>query len=90
MSIKTRTHVLIEEELVKGIDRFVGKKRRSSFISEAAKKELKRLKQLSLIKKLKGTWKDADHPELTGKRGTYKWIRKLREEDEESLRKKLA
>ncbi len=61
MSIKTRAHVLIEEELVKEIDRFVGKKKRSSFISEAAKKELKRLKQLSLIKKLKGTWRDADH-----------------------------
>ncbi len=90
MSIKTRAHVLIEEELVREIDRFVGKKRRSSFISEAAKKELKRLKQLSLIRRLKGTWKDADHPELAGKEGTYKWVRRLREEDKKSLRKKLA
>ena len=90
MSIKTRAHVLIEEELVKEIDRFVGKRKRSSFISEAAKKELKKLKQLSLIKKLKGTWRDADHPELAGKGGTYKWVRKLREEDEKALRKKLV
>ncbi len=90
MSIKTRAHVLIEEELVREIDRFVGKKKRSNFISEAAKKELKRLKQLSIIKKLKGTWKDVDHPELAGKRGTCKWVRKLREEDEKALRKKLA
>ncbi len=90
MSIKTRAHVLIEEELVKEIDRFVGKRKRSSFISEAARKELKRLKQLSLIKKLKGAWKDADHPELSGKSGAYKWVRKLREEDKKALRKKLA
>ncbi len=90
MSIKTRAHVLIEENLVKEIDRLVGKKKRSNFISEAAKKELKRLKQFSLIKKLKGTWKDIDHPELSGKRGTGRWVRRLREEDEKSLRKKLA
>ncbi|MFZ6016807.1 MAG: hypothetical protein ACOYU0_04180 [Nitrospirota bacterium] len=90
MSIKARAHVIIEEDIVKEIDRLVGKKKRSSFISEAAKKELKRVKQLSLIKKLKGVWKDADHPELSDKEGTYKWVRKLRDEDERVLRKKLA
>lgn len=90
MSIKARAHVIIEEDIVKEIDRLVGKKKRSSFISEATKKEVKRVKQLSLIKKLKGVWKDEDHPELSGKEGTYKWVRKLRGEDEKVLRKKLA
>lgn len=90
MSIKARTHVIIEEDIVKEIDRLVGKKKRSSFISEATKKELKRLKQLSIIKKLRGVWKDEDHPHLAGKDGTYKWLRKLRSEDEKILRKKLA
>lgn len=90
MSIKARTHVIIEEDIVKEIDRLVGKKKRSSFISEATKKELKKLKQLSVIKKLRGVWKDEDHPELAGKDGTYKWVRKLRSEDEKILRKKLA
>lgn len=90
MSIKARTHVIIEEDIVKEIDRLVGKKKRSSFISEATKKELKKLKQLSVIKKLRGVWKDADHPELAGKDGTCKWLRKLRSEDEKILRKKLA
>jgi hypothetical protein len=90
MSIKARTHVIIEEDIVKEIDRLVGKKKRSSFISEATKKELKKLKQLSVIKKLRGVWKDEDHPELAGKDGTCKWLRKLRSEDEKILRKKLA
>jgi len=90
MSIKARTHVIIEEDIVKEIDRLVGKKKRSSFISEATKKELKKLKQLSVIKKFRGVWKDEDHPELAGKDGTYKWLRKLRSEDEKILRKKLA
>jgi len=90
MSIKARAHVIIEEDIVKEIDRLVGKKKRSNFISEATKKELKRIKQLSLIKNLKGTWKDEDHPELAGKEGTHKWVRRLRGEDEKALRKKLA
>jgi hypothetical protein len=90
MSIKARTHVIIEEDIVKEIDRLVGKKKRSRFISDATKKELKKLKQLSVIKKLRGVWKDEDHPELAGKDGAYKWVRKLRSEDEKLLRKKLA
>ncbi|MEW6002210.1 MAG: hypothetical protein AB1638_06125 [Nitrospirota bacterium] len=90
MSTKARAHVIIEEDIVKEIDRLVGKKKRSSFIAAAAKKELKRLRQYSIIKKLKGTWRDEDHPELSGKEGTYKWVRKLRDEDEKVLRKKLA
>ena len=90
MSAKTRAHVIIQEDIVKEIDRLVGKRKRSSFISEATQKELKRLKQISLIKKLKGSWKDEDHPELRGKEGAYKWVRKLRSEDEKILRKKLA
>ena len=90
MGTKARAHVIIEEDIVKEIDRLIGKKKRSSFIAGAAKKELKRVRQLSMIKKFKGVWKDADHPELTGKEGTYKWVRKLRDEDEKMLRKKLA
>ena len=90
MGTKARAHVVIEEDIVKEIDSLIGKKKRSSFIASAAKKELKRVKQLSIIKKFKGVWKDADHPELTGKEGTYKWVRKLRDEDEKMLRKKLA
>jgi hypothetical protein len=42
---------------------------------------------MSVIKKLKGAWKDADHPEMS--EGTYKWVRGLRMEDEKALRRKL-
>lgn len=90
MSTKSRAHVIMEEDVVKEIDRLVGKKKRSSFIATATKKELKRLRQLSVIKKFKGVWKDEDHPEMAGKEGIDKWVRKLRNEDEKILRKKLA
>lgn len=90
MGVKTRAHVIVEEEILKDIDRLVGKKKRSSFITNATKKELQRLNQLPVLRKLKGAWKDKDHPELQGKDGAYKWVRKLRQEDEKILRKKLG
>lgn len=90
MNVRTRAHVIIEEDILREIDRLVGKKKRSSFISDAAKKELQRLNQLSLLKKLKGAWKDEDHPDMKGVGGTEAWVRKLRQGDEEALRRKLA
>ncbi len=90
MGAKTRAHVIVEEEILKDIDRLVGKRKRSSFITNAAKKELQRLNQLSALRKLKGAWKDEDHPEMQGKDGAYKWVRKLRQEDEKISRKTLA
>jgi hypothetical protein len=90
MSMKARTHVIIEEDVVREIDRLVGKKKRSSFIATATKKELKRLRQLSVIRKFKEAWKGEDHSEMAGKEGTDRWVRKLRNEDEKILRKKLA
>jgi hypothetical protein len=90
MIVKSKAHVIVEESLLKEIDRLVGKKKRSSFIADTAKKELQRLNQLSLLKKLKGSWKDEDHPEMKGKEGTYRWVRKIRQEDEKILRGKIA
>jgi hypothetical protein len=71
-------------------DRLVEKKKRSSSIVAATKREPKRLRQLSVLKKFKGTWGEENHPEIAGKEDTSKWVRKLRNEDEKILRKKLA
>lgn len=90
MSGQIRINIIMEEDIVKGIDRLVGKAKRSSFIATATKKELKRLRQLSIIKKFKGVWKDEAYSEMAGKEGTDKWVRKLRNEDEKILRKELA
>ncbi|HHT9125043.1 MAG TPA: hypothetical protein ACFYD6_04410 [Candidatus Brocadiia bacterium] len=77
MAIK-RTRIIIPEDLVQSIDALVGKRKRSKFITEAAKKELSRLRLLRALDKAKGTWLDKDHPELVRKGGTYKWVRDLR------------
>ena len=86
MSINTRrTHVVLSEQLVKDIDSLVGRRRRSSFLTSAAEKELMRLRQLKALEAAAGAWDDKDHPELNG--GAAKWVEKLRREDERRLDK---
>ncbi|MGO9256398.1 MAG: hypothetical protein ACLQU1_08875 [Bryobacteraceae bacterium] len=87
MSAK-RTHVVLSEDLVKEIDTLVGSRQRSSFISQAAEKELMRLRQIKALDAAIGCWKDEDHPEL--KQGSAKWVRKLRQESEKRFRRVTA
>ena len=83
-----RTHVVLSEELVKEIDRIVGSRQRSSFITQAAEKELLRRRQIEALKAAQGAWKDADHPEL--KQGSARWVRKLRQESERRFKRETA
>lgn len=80
-----RTHVVLPDQLVKEIDTFVGARQRSSFITEAAERELMRRRQIAALKGAAGAWKDKDHPEL--KDGSAKWVRKLRQEGARRFRK---
>jgi hypothetical protein len=85
MKTTKRTHVVLGEQLVKDIDRLVGARQRSNFLTEAAEKELMRRRQIEALKAAAGAWKDKDHPEL--KQGSAKWVRKLRQEGERRLKK---
>ena len=80
-----RTHVVLADELVKEIDTLVGRRQRSGFITQAARKELMRLRQIEALNAAVGAWKDKDHPEL--KQGSAKWVRKLRKENERRLKR---
>ena len=83
-----RTHVVLSEQLVKDIDTVVGTRQRSSFITQAAERELMRLRQIAALKGAAGAWKDKDHPEL--KQGSAEWVRRLRKENEQRVRKVTA
>jgi len=80
-----RTHVVLSEQLVKDIDTVVGSRQRSGFLTQAAERELMRLRQVAALKAAAGAWKDKDHPEL--KQGSAKWVRKLRQESELRFKK---
>jgi hypothetical protein len=60
------------------IDTLVGKRSRSTFLTQAAEKELMRLRQIKALESATGAWKDKGHPEL--KQGAAKWVKKLRRE----------
>jgi metal-responsive CopG/Arc/MetJ family transcriptional regulator len=83
--VNRRAHIVLSDELVKEIDTLVGSRQRSSFITQAAEKELMRLRQLRAIENAAGAWKDKDHSEL--KHGAAKHIAKLRRQDESRFKK---
>ena len=80
-----RAHIVIPEPLVNEIDRLVGKRGRSEFLTHAAEKELRRLQQISALEGMAGAWKAKDHPEL--KDGAARWVKELRKESERRLHK---
>ena len=80
-----RTHVVLAAQLVKDIDTLVGSRQRSSFLTQAAQRELMRLRQIKALEAAADAWKDKDHPEL--KQGAARWVQKLRRQDEKRFSK---
>ena len=83
-----RTHIVIPEPLVKEIDRLVGKRSRSEFLTQAAQKELRHLQQIRALENIAGAWKDKDHPEL--KCGSARGVKEVRKESEQRLHRTLS
>ena len=83
-----RTHIVIPQHLAAEIDTLVGKRSRSSFLAQAAEKELMRLRQIKALEAAAGSWKDKDHPEL--RQGAGKWVKNLRREYDQRFEKVTA
>lgn len=83
-----RTHIVIAERLISEIDRLVGKRGRSEFLTQAAEKELRRLQQIRALENVAGAWKDKHHPEL--KAGAARWVKELRKESDQRLHRGLS
>jgi hypothetical protein len=80
-----RAHVVLPEDLVEEIDRAVGARKRSAFLADLARRELKRRRLLEILAHPDPIWKDEDHPELAD--GSDAWVRRLRAEAEERFQK---
>ena len=83
--VNKRTHIVIPAGLVAEIDRLVGKRARSRFLTDLAAQELRRLRLLKALGRSRPAWKPSDHAEL--KKGSEVWIRRLRRQDEARFRK---
>ncbi len=63
-------------DVVADIDKLVGKRGRSAFLTELARRELKIRHQREVLRETVGAWKSEDHPELA--QGSAAWVRQIR------------
>ena len=79
-SLSRRAHVILPVDVVADIDKLVGKRGRSAFLTEVAREEIQRRQQRNALRAAKGAWKDEDHPELED--GAAAWVSQMRSESE--------
>lgn len=77
----TRTHFVAPKELIDEVDRLVGPRRRSEFLTEAAAEKLKREKLLQATREAMKL-PPADVPEWKTAESTSKWVHDLRAESD--------
>jgi hypothetical protein len=78
-SLTRRAHVVLPVEVVAEIDKLVGKRGRSAFLTELAQREIKIRRQREALREASGSWKSEDHPELA--HGAAQWVRQVRDLD---------
>ncbi len=71
-----RAHVILPVDVVAAIDKLVGKRGRSAFLTELAQREIKIRRQREALRETAGAWKDQDHPELA--QGAAAWVLQMR------------
>lgn len=64
--------------MIAEIDKIVSHGKRTNFLVELAKREIKLNRQRQALRAARGAWKAQDHPELAG--GAAKWIRDVPKE----------
>ena len=71
MTNKTKTHLVFPEELLRDIDKLVGKRKRSKFVAEVVRKELKRRRLEKTLEKAAGACEIRDVSEFLS--SSRKW-----------------
>jgi hypothetical protein len=83
---KIRTNILIPVDLAEEIKKVVGPRKRSSFLVEAAREKLERMKLADALKEAAGAWSPELHPDLQTQDDINRWLRSLREQDIDRLK----
>jgi len=71
-----QANFLLPEDLIEELRRDVPKREQSKVVSEALRRELRRLRLRKALETSFGAWKDKDHPELES--GAETFVRSLR------------
>ncbi len=75
-TLTKQANFLLPEDVLDELKASVPKRQQSKVVTEALRKELKRIKLAKAIQSSFGAWKDKDHPEL--KKGVDAFVRGLR------------
>ena len=75
---RQRVMVPYPPEVIAEIDKIVDHGKRTAFLVELAKREIKLSRQRRALRAATGAWKTEDHPELAD--GASKWVREIRQE----------
>jgi len=71
-----QANFLLPEDLLEELKKTVNRRQQSKVVTDALRRELKRLKLERVIQSSFGAWKDKEHPELRA--GTEAFVRRLR------------
>ena len=83
-----RTHLILPDDLIEAVDRLVGKRRRSAFVTEALRERLRREQLLQALEESSGILKKEDYPHWATPEQAARWARKIRREGERSHRRR--
>ena len=75
-NLTRRAHVILPVDVVSDIDKLVGKRGRSAFLTALAQREIKLRRQREVLRETAGAWKAENHPELA--QGADAWVRQIR------------
>ncbi len=82
----TRAHVVMPKEVVEEVDRLVGQRRRSRFMTEAVKEKLVRARLASAARLVQGSLADEETPGWETPEAASAWVRSLRRSNDQRLR----
>ena len=83
-----RTHVILPDDLVEAVDRLVGKRQRSAFITEALRERVRREGLLRALKESAGILKEEDYPHWATPEKVARWVREIRRQGERTQHKR--
>lgn len=75
---RQRVMVPYPPDVIVEIDKIVSHGKRTAFLVELAKREIKLNRQRQALRAATGAWKAEDHPELAG--GAASWVREIRQD----------
>lgn len=80
-----RNRILVQfpPDVIADIDQIAGRGKRTAYLVELARRDVKIQRQRAALRAFKGAWKSEDHPELA--QGSDAWLRQIRDLDRERI-----